>query len=105
TVFGRPKGDRGSYLQWLEDNIAPQAVFEVLSPGNRAGMLLTKFKFYERYGVEEYYLYDPDNGDLNGWIRAEGEFKEIPQMNGWVSPRWQVKFELVNGELCLYGPD
>src|SRR5205809_3637619 len=33
VAFGRPKGDRGSYLQWLEDNIAPQVVFEVLSPG------------------------------------------------------------------------
>ena len=34
VVFGRPKGDRSSYLQWLEGNIAPQVVFEVLSPGN-----------------------------------------------------------------------
>src|SRR5882672_4030201 len=39
-VFGRPKGDRGSYLQWLEDNIAPQVIFEVASPGNRAGKLI-----------------------------------------------------------------
>lgn len=35
VVFGRPKGDRGSYQQWREDNIPPQVVFEVLSPGNR----------------------------------------------------------------------
>ncbi len=35
VVFGRPKGDRGSYKQWEEDNIAPQVVFEILSPGNR----------------------------------------------------------------------
>ena len=26
VVFGRPKGYRGSYQQWLEDNIAPQVV-------------------------------------------------------------------------------
>src|SRR5712692_7411306 len=32
VVFGRPKGDRGSYLQWLEDNIAPHVAFEILSP-------------------------------------------------------------------------
>jgi len=24
VVFGRPKGDRGSYLQWEEDDIAPR---------------------------------------------------------------------------------
>src|SRR3954466_2232357 len=35
VAFGRPKGDRGSYLQWKEDNIPPQVVFEVLSPNNR----------------------------------------------------------------------
>src|SRR5438045_3144844 len=34
VVFGRPKGYRGSYLQWLEDDIAPQVVFEILSPNN-----------------------------------------------------------------------
>ena len=35
VAFGRPKGDRGSYKQWEEGGIAPQVVFEVLSPGNR----------------------------------------------------------------------
>src|SRR6266481_6137492 len=53
VVFGRPKGDRGSYKQWEEDNIAPQVVFEILSPGNRAGEMERKFQFYERHGVEE----------------------------------------------------
>src|SRR6266480_4781654 len=35
VVFGRPPGYRGSYRQWREDGIAPQVVFEVLSPNNR----------------------------------------------------------------------
>jgi Uma2 family endonuclease len=105
VVFGRPKGDRGSYLQWEEGNIAPQVVFEIFSPGNRAGKLTAKFKFYEDYGVEEYYLYDPDSGDLNGWLRANAELREIPQMNGWTSPRLKVKFELIDGQLRLTGPD
>jgi Uma2 family endonuclease len=52
VVFGRPKGDRGSYKQWEEDNIPPQALFEITSPGNRL-KAIAKFKFYERYGVEE----------------------------------------------------
>lgn len=104
VVFGRPKGDRGSYLQWLEGNIAPNVAFEILSPG-KAGKLLHKFKFCERYGVEEYYVYDPDGGELSGWIRENGELREIPEMNAWVSPRLRVKFELVDGQLRLYGPD
>src|SRR5207249_9185989 len=58
VVFGRPKGDRGSYQQWREAGIAPQVVFEVLSPGNRPAEITRKLGFYERYGVEECYLYD-----------------------------------------------
>jgi Uma2 family endonuclease len=57
VVFGRPKGHRGSYKQWEEEGIAPQVVFEVLSPGNRPAETTRKFRFYERYGVEEYYIY------------------------------------------------
>ena len=69
VVFGRPKGDRGSYQQWLEDDIAPQVVFEILSPGNRLGEMLRKRNFYDRHGVEEYYIYNPDMLELTGLIR------------------------------------
>jgi len=74
VVFGRPKGHRGSYLQWKEDNITPQVVFEILSPGNRRKEMDKKLGFYETYGVEEYYLYDPDHIRLNGWIRKGENF-------------------------------
>src|SRR3954454_1061429 len=76
VAFGRPKGYRGSYKQWEEGGIAPQVVFEVLSPGNRQADLIRKFKFCERYGVEEYYVYNPDNGDLSGWRREPGGLEE-----------------------------
>src|ERR1700733_4716344 len=46
VAVGRPKGDRGSYQQWLEGNIAPQVTFELVSPGNTAGVLTRKFIFY-----------------------------------------------------------
>ncbi len=105
AVFGRPKRDRASYLQWLEDNIAPQVTFELVAPGFCAGELTNKFKFYERNGVEEYYLWDPDNGDLNGWLRDHGRLKPIGNMHGWISPRLNVRFEVVDGDLHLIGPD
>ncbi|GIV14832.1 MAG: hypothetical protein KatS3mg022_0267 [Armatimonadota bacterium] len=105
VVFGRPKGHRGSYKQWEEADIAPQVVFEVLSPGNRPSELIEKFGFYERYGVEEYYLYDPDRGILEGWIRSDGHFSPVREMEGWVSARLGVRFTLEDGELVLYRPD
>lgn len=105
VVFGRPKGDRGSYLQWREDNIPPQVVFEILSPGNSVKEMIAKYKFYERYGVEEYYLYDPDTNELSGWLRSDSELADIQQMAGWVSPRLSIRFELSDGELQIYRPD
>ncbi len=105
VVFGRPKGHRGSYRQWEEDNIAPQVVFEILSPGNRYRPLLEKFRFYERYGVEEYYQYDPDFGILEGWLRRNGTLEPIENMDGWVSPRLGVRFQVEDGALVVYRPD
>jgi Uma2 family endonuclease len=97
VVFSRPKGYRGSYKQWLEDNIPPQAVFEVLSPNNRPPEMRLKFQFYEKYGVEEYYLYDPDSGDFKGWLRRGGRLARIPRMKEFVSPRLAIRFEPGNG--------
>src|SRR5437868_15361210 len=47
VAFGRPKGHRGSYRQWEEGGIAPQVVFEILSPGNRPAEMTRKFEFYQ----------------------------------------------------------
>jgi Uma2 family endonuclease len=105
VAFGRPKGDRGSYLQWLEAGVAPQVVFEVLSPGNTLTEMGRKLQFYDRYGVEEYYLYDPDRNDLSGWRREEGLLAVIDEMNGWVSSRLGVRFDLNGSELMIFYPD
>ncbi|MEA1048745.1 Uma2 family endonuclease [Lamprobacter modestohalophilus] len=69
VVFGRPKGRRGSYRQWEEDGIAPQVAFEILSPSNSVKEMADKLDFYDRYGVEEYYVYDPDRHTLGIWTR------------------------------------
>jgi Uma2 family endonuclease len=104
-VFGRPKGHRGSYMQWREDHIAPQVVWEVLSPGNRAGEMQEKLDFYERYGVEEYYEYDPDRGELRGWLRQGNQLRPIEGIRGWTSPRTSVWMDLDGDDLVLVGPD
>ncbi len=105
VAFGRPKGERGSYQQWRESNIPPQVVFEILSPGNRVAEMTRKFQFYERYGVEEYYLYDPEIVDLAGWVRSDGVLAAVETMDGWVSPRLGVRFTIEEGDLRLYRPD
>jgi Uma2 family endonuclease len=107
VAFGRPKGYRGSYKQWEEGGIAPQVVFEVLSPGNRPKDLVRKFRFYEQYGVEEFYIYDPEKGTLDGWRRGESGLEEIAEMSGYTSPRLGIRFEPGEGpdNLTIVGPD
>ncbi|NJS12517.1 MAG: Uma2 family endonuclease [Microcoleus sp. CSU_2_2] len=105
VIFGRPKGERRSYIQSREDNIAPQVVFEIRSYNDSNTKMNKKLSFYNRYGVEEYYLYDPDNNDLEGWQRIEGTLEPIEPMEGWISPRLGVRFELPEAGLEIYRPD
>ncbi len=104
VVFGIPKGYRGSYQQWLENDIAPQVAFDIWSPGDSLIPILEKFKFYESYGVEEFYLYDPQTLELSGWFGIEGQLELIEQMDGWVSPRLGVCFQLSEAGLEMFVP-
>ena len=105
VVFGRPKGDRLSYIQYREDNITPQVVFEIRSHNDRQTKMNKKLAFYQRHGVEEYYLYDPERNELQGWQRIEGNLEVIEPMEGWISPRLGVRFELGSDGLEIYRPD
>lgn len=104
VALGRPKGHRGSYMQWLEGGVPPAVVFEVLSPGNTFPEMQRKFRFYERHGVEEYYVYDPSERYLMVWLRTDGRLLEVPQADGFVSPRLGIRFEL-GDDLEIYRPD
>ncbi|AKG23679.1 Uma2 family endonuclease [Calothrix sp. 336/3] len=105
VVFGRGKGDRGSYRQWEENNIPVQVVFEILSPGNTLKEMAKKLQFYQRYGVEEYYVYDPDRIDFNGWLRVGNTLEVIEDIQGWISPRLGIRFDLNPTTLEIYYPD
>jgi Uma2 family endonuclease len=107
VVFGRPKGDRGSYQQWEENGIVPQVVFEVRSPTNGFREMLDKLEFYDTYGVEEYYTYDPDpqRNDLTGFRRQDDRLRPIEAINGWVSPRLGIRFDTSGSELRIFRPD
>ena len=106
VAFDRPKGDRGSYKQWQEAGIAPQVVFEILSPGNTTNEMAAKLAFYDRHDVAEYYIYDPDTNALSGWERLDDYLTEIPVIQDWTSPRLGIKFDLsMPPELQIYRPD
>jgi len=45
VVLSRPRGDRRSYKQWEENDIHPQVVFEILSPGNTSKEMIGEVFF------------------------------------------------------------
>ena len=90
---------------WEEGGIAPQVVFEILSPGNRAGEMRKKFEFYDTYAVSEYYVYAPDRIRLNGWIRRNNLLDPVENMQGWISPLLKIRFEPADDDLYIFGPD
>jgi Uma2 family endonuclease len=105
VVFGRHKGDRGSYKQWDEEGIPPTVVFEVLSPGNTFPEMIEKQAFYEEHGVEEYYLYDPDNNKLHAYLRSGEILARQRFPKAFVSPRLGIRFDLSGAAMIVYHPD
>ena len=107
VVFGRPPGDRPSYHQWREGGVAPQVVFEVLSPGNSDDEMADKLDFYDRHGVSEYYVIDPYRHEYEGYVRRRGRLMPVPtsRLSGFTSPALGVRFAVGDGELLLLTPD
>jgi hypothetical protein len=85
-------------------------VFEILSASNKTeeGLkdLQKKFEFYQRHGVEEYYIYDPLDKLFTAYQRQGDRLLVIKTIASWVSPRLGVRFQWQAGEeLSLFKPD
>ncbi|MBC8112609.1 MAG: Uma2 family endonuclease [Verrucomicrobia bacterium] len=106
-AFGSKKRDRKSYIQHQENGIAPQVVFEIISDSNRQHPIemLRKFSFYQRFGVEEYYVYDPDLIELEVFIRKGDYFLELdPMIFPFKSPLLQITFDIIEEQLSIMYP-
>jgi Uma2 family endonuclease len=108
VAFDRPPGRRGSYKQWEEAGIAPQVVFEIISPSNTPLEMLKKLDFYRQYGVLEFYLYNPDQPDFMGYVRSsvDHDFESImPLSLPWSSPLLGIQFTWSAAGLAVFHPD
>lgn len=105
VALGRPPGRRGSYKQWEEGGVAPQVVFEIWSPANSVQDMLGKMRFYDRYGVEEFYAYDPERNHFNAWHRQGTALEPVSAVGGLTSPRLNIQFEPREDTLVVHFPD
>jgi len=105
VAIGRPKGYRGSYKQWVE-GIPPTVVIEVLSPGNTMREMMRKATFYERHGVREFIVIDPEKGTGWAYIYEDGMLaEEVASLGGWTSPALGITFVGEGEQLRVIGPD
>ena len=66
----------------------------------------SKLLFFERHGVEEYYIYDTERKELNGFTRGELGLAHIEDISDkWVSPLLNIRFDMSGDELQLFRPD
>ena len=60
----------------------PDLVVEVLSPGNRSHDLVKKKNLYEKFGVKEYWIIDPENKATMGYTLESGKYEAITTESG-----------------------
>jgi Uma2 family endonuclease len=74
--FGRerPPSRPGSHLEGV-----PTLVAEVSSPSTRDVDRGRKFSAYQRAGVSEYWMADPDRREVRAYILRNGKFERLPQ--------------------------
>jgi Uma2 family endonuclease len=106
VVLGRPKGDRLSYKQWEEQQIPLTGVIEVLSPGNTAAEMERKRLFYQRYGVTEFIILDPDRFTVEAFVRQGSQLRSVPSMPEYISVVFGGRFVTEPGaSVVVYHPD
>jgi Uma2 family endonuclease len=105
VALGRPKGDRRTYRQWEEGGVPLTVAFEILSPNDTGSLMARKYAFYEEHGVEEYYIYDPDENLLQVFIRHGEALLRVRKLDGFYSPRLGIRFDLSAPEMKVYYPD
>ena len=68
----------------------PDLIIEILSPGNRKHDLVIKKDLYEKFGVKEYWIVDPDTKEVVGYKHQDDRYVPLPASSG------EIKSELLH---------
>ena len=111
VVRGVAPGFRASYRIW-EERRPPAFVLEVASRSTAKKDATKKKDLYERWGVREYWLFDPRGGlhepRLQGFVWVEGKYRGLPDRElasgGLAVSSWLLGLELrlEEGQLRLW---
>lgn len=60
----------------------PSMLIEILSPGNKSHDLITKKELYERFGVKEYHIVDPETKLVITFEHEGGKYQKTKELIG-----------------------
>ncbi len=85
--------DRKAWVVWEEDGRYPNLIVELLSESTARVDRTTKKELYESvFRTPEYFLYDPETGELEGFRLYEGSYQHLkPDARGWL---WSRELDL-----------
>jgi Uma2 family endonuclease len=73
----------------------PDVVIEILSPSTGYYDMKKKFQVYEKYGVQEYFIVDPEDLEVVGYRSSGGKFHEFHRESG------RLASEVFEGEILF----
>jgi len=82
VVFGVPYREaRRSFFTWLEEGAIPSFICEFASEKTWRNDVTVKFALFERLGVKEYFVFDPEalylHPAIQGWRLLSGAYQSI----------------------------
>ena len=81
------RNDQLPKIQKVGFHGAPALVIELLSPGAARYDLHQKKAAYERSGVQEYWIVDPDTKEVEGYYLENAKYGEAVRLKGTISSR------------------
>lgn len=73
----------------------PDLIIEVLSEFNSYFDTKKKFRVYEKYGVQEYFIIDPNDKEVHAFKNENNQFKEVYKEVA------MIRSEILQGELTF----
>ena len=110
VIFGAGNQERRSYKLWRENNIVPAIILEVASESTWRQRLFDNRADYERLGVSEYFLFDPEDDylpeQLMGFRLQQGRYRPITldEQGFMVSQTLNLKLKPVGRYLRAFDP-